>query len=246
MPTRFGIRSVAILLVAGFMAGTMAIGVADAAEKPVKKKGKQEGAKAKSEPKYDEMVTVPAGKFIFGVPGATSTIDIPAFSIDKYEVTNALYAKFKPDYKFPADKANYPATELSWFEADAYCKAQGKRIPTEEEWEKAARGADGRIYPWGNEADEPDKCANVSEVGVGEPMAVGQFEKGKSPFGVMDMGGNVWEWTASYFKDDQRYAVLRGGSYFEDCSFSKTFSTIRSIPDDRKGYVGFRCVKDIK
>lgn len=236
MTISFKALSVATGLAAVFMLGSV-VNHADASEKSTKKKSK---------PAIGDIVAVPAGKFIFGPPDSKKTLDLPAFSIDAYEVTNGQYLKFKPEYKFPAGQENYPVIEVSWFEAEAYCKSQGKRLPTEEEWEKAARGTDGRIYPWGNDADEPDKCANVSEVGVGEPMAVGEFEKGKSPYGVMDMGGNVWEWTASYFKDDQRYAILRGGSYFEDCSYSKTYSTIRSIPDDRKGYVGFRCVKDAK
>ena len=194
---------------------------------------------------HDEMVIIPAGKFIFGKPGATKEISLPAYSIDKYEVTNKQYAKFNLDHKIEPGRANFPVTMVSINNAIAHCEALDKRLPTEEEWEKAARGTDGRIYPWGNEFDKI-ACISSESATEGQPAGiapVGSCEKGKSPYGAMDMAGNVWEWTSGH---EERYSVLRGGSFFEGRNAATVFSSLLSIPDDAKDYVGFRCVKDIK
>jgi len=192
--------------------------------------------------KYSEMVHVPAGKFIYGKDGARKEIDLPGYMIDKYEVTNEQYTRVNADHHhdYVAGEEYLPAVWVSQLDAVEYCETIGKRLPTEQEWEKAARGTDGRIYPWGNEFDET--AAVTSETASG-PMVVGSRAKGASPFGVMDMSGNVWEWTSSY---SDRYVILRGGSYFEDGSYAKVTSALRSIPDDSKPYVGFRCVKSDK
>jgi formylglycine-generating enzyme required for sulfatase activity len=97
---------------------------------------------------YDEMVLVPAGKFIYGKPGATKEVTLPAYWIDKYEVTNRQYAKFNLDHKYERGGSNFPVTMVSLKDAIAHCEALDKRLPTEQEWEKAARGTDGRICPW--------------------------------------------------------------------------------------------------
>ncbi len=199
------------------------------------------GEKAKN---YDEMVLIPAGKFIYGKPGATKEITLPAFKIDKYEVTNRQYAKFNLDHKYGRGGDNYPVTMVSIHDAEAHCEALDKRLPTEQEWEKAARGTDGRIYPWGNDFNKV--LCITSETDEGQPALiapVGSCEKGQSPYGVMNMAGNVWEWTTG---TDQRYSVLRGGSYFENRNYATVYSTLLSIPDDAKDYAGFRCVKDVK
>ncbi len=190
--------------------------------------------------KYSEMVHVPAGKFIYGNTG--KEIDLPGYMIDKYEVTNEQYTKVNADHHhdYVAGEEHLPAVWVSQLEAVEYCETIGKRLPTEEEWEKAARGTDGRIYPWGNQFDE--SAAVTSETASG-PMTVGSRPKGASPYGALDMSGNVWEWTSSY---NDRYVMMRGGSYFEDGSYAKTTSALRSIPDDSKQYVGFRCVKSDK
>ncbi|TAN83862.1 MAG: hypothetical protein EPN14_02770 [Gallionella sp.] len=188
---------------------------------------------------YDEMVVIPAGKFIFGKPGATKEISLPAYSIDKYEVTNRQYAKFNLDHRYEPGKANFPVTMVSLMDANAHCEALDKRLPTEQEWEKAARGTDGRVYPWGNEFNKI-ACITSETATEGQPAAVGSCEKGNSPYGVMDMAGNVWEWTSSW---DERYSILKGGSFFEDKDYATVFSSLLSIPDDAKDYVGFRCVK---
>lgn len=202
------------------------------------------GEKAKN---YDEMVLIPAGKFIYGKPGATKEISLPAFSIDKYEVTNKQYAKFNLDHKYGRGGDNYPVTMVSLHDAEAHCEAQDKRLPTEQEWEKAARGTDGRIYPWGNEFDKVLCITKETAPPVGAQSAiiapVGSCEQGNSPYGVADMAGNVWEWTSS---TDERYSVLRGGSFFENRNYAMVYSSLLSIPDDAKDYAGFRCVKDVK
>jgi iron(II)-dependent oxidoreductase len=192
--------------------------------------------------KYSEMVTVPAGKFIFGKRFSKKEINLPAFSIDKFEVTNERYAKVVKDHKYPPEWIHYPVVQINHFGAEAYCEAVGKRLPTVQEWEKAARGSDGRTYPWGKKFDKT--AAVTSETAVNaQPSVVGSRENGKSPYGVMDMAGNVWEWTASF---DGRYLILKGGSYYEGKGYSKTTGSLTSIPDDSKEYVGFRCANDGK
>ena len=224
--------------VLGFLAiMTAGMSNAVAGDKPDHPSSKKEEAKS-----YDEMVAIPAGKFIFGKPGATKEVNLPAYSIDKYEVTNRQYAKFNLDHKYEPDKANFPVTMVSINDARSHCEALDKRLPTEQEWEKAARGTDGRIYPWGNEFSKI-ACITSETATEGQPVAVGSCEKGKSPYDVMDMAGNVWEWTSSF---DQRYSVLRGGSFFEGKDSATVFSALLSIPDDSKDYIGFRCVKDGK
>ncbi|MBI5659155.1 MAG: SUMF1/EgtB/PvdO family nonheme iron enzyme [Nitrosomonadales bacterium] len=200
-------------------------------------------AKGEKAANYDETVLVPAGKFVFGKD--KKEISLPAFLIDKYEVTNKQYAKFNLDHKYDSIVANFPVTMVSQEDAKSHCEALDKRLPTEQEWEKAARGTDGRIYPWGNSFELSHAVTSETdfEGHPPQPLKVGTHEKGKSPYGVMDMSGNVWEWTSSY---DERYSILKGGSFFEDREPAKATSRLRSIPDDSKDYIGFRCVKDAK
>lgn len=192
---------------------------------------------------YDEMVSVPAGKFAFGKDKKETTL--PAFMIDKYETTNKQYAKFNLDHKYDPTMANFPVTMVSFEDAKSHCEALDKRLPSEQEWEKAARGTDGRTYPWGSEFKEGYAVTSETdfEGHPPQPLRVGTHAKGKSPYGVMDMSGNVWEWTTSY---EERYSILKGGSFFEDREMATATSRLRSIPDDSKDYVGFRCAKDAK
>jgi formylglycine-generating enzyme required for sulfatase activity len=189
--------------------------------------------------KPGEMVLIPAGEFTLGTNDKESLaypeqkVYLPAFWIDKYEVTNAQFLDFAVKNNYTGegakegrdwrlfstrDRALFPVVYITWNDAEAYCKSVGKRLPTEEEWEKAARGADGRAYPWGNEW--MDNRANVYESGPSKPVEVGQFED-VSPYGVHDMLGNVQEWTASWYmtykgnpkKDPhsgQHFRVVRG------------------------------------
>lgn len=185
------------------------------------------------------MVEVPGGKFKSGPD--LHEVTVKSFEIDKFEVTNAQYKSFKSDFAIPDGKDNHPVVEVSYFDADEYCKAFGKRLPTQEEWEKAARGSDGRLYPWGNDFDSD--AANTAESGPGDTSPVGSYEKGKSPYGAMDMAGNVWEWVNTWSTDDKKYRILMGGSFFDEQHKSSTIATLYSIPDDMHTYVGFRCVK---
>jgi len=185
------------------------------------------------------MVKIPGGEFKSGKDNKTA--DVKGFKIDKFEVTFAEFNKYDKETPVPAGKGNYPVSEISYFDAEGYCKSLGKRLPTMPEWEKAARGDDGRKYPWGNQFDS--KNANTQESGVGETVAVGSYKGGKSPYGVMDMSGNVWEWVNAWASKDKKYRVVMGGSYFEEAGNSTVYSTLKSIPDDIHSYIGFRCAK---
>lgn len=195
------------------------------------------GAYAESSP--TPMIQIPEGEFLSG--SNKTKASVKAFEIDKFEVTNAQFKAFDKDYTIPAGKENNPAVEVNYFDAEAYCKSSGKRLPTAAEWEKAARGSDGRTFPWGNKAD-PSK-ANVVESGKTSSVAVGDFKDGASPYGVMDMAGNVWEWVDAYADTEKQYRVLMGGSFFDDINNATAYSRLRSIPDDSHEYYGFRCAK---
>ncbi len=202
------------------------------------------------------MVPVPAGPFDFQVAGIEiegdnwigldvqypwedaprrghhRLLDIKAFSIDKYPVTNAEFKKFldashyhpRDDHnflkdwqngEFPNAWANKPVTWVSLEDARAYAAWAGKRLPHEWEWQYAAQGADGRLYPWGNSwnaAAVPDPAKGRDLPG---PADVDAHPAGASPFGVMDMTGNVWQWTDEFVDDHTRAAILRGGSYYQ-------------------------------
>jgi formylglycine-generating enzyme required for sulfatase activity len=221
-----------------------------------------------------KMVLIPAGEFFMGENftkkslGPRHTVHLEAYHIDQYHVTNAHYKKFvdgaghrPPSHwrgnVYPSAKADHPVTFVSWNDADAYCKWEGKRLPTEAEWEKAARGTDGRMFPWGSQF-EP-KRANVPPEGVKDTSPVDAFPEGKSPYGVYDMSGNVFQWTSDWFLPypgntvphpnyGQSLRVLRGGSFF-DCSYYRcgisfqTFNRISLAPTARAISAGFRCAK---
>ncbi|MBI5328565.1 MAG: SUMF1/EgtB/PvdO family nonheme iron enzyme [Deltaproteobacteria bacterium] len=194
-------------------------------------------------------------------------VRLEAFYIDKHETTNVQYAEFvkttghrPPDYWpggiYASDTANIPVVMVNWHDADTYCKWKGKRLPTEAEWEKAARGADGRRFPWGNEFD----IKKVNTLGgYGGPMAVGTFEHGKSPYGAYDMAGNAQEWIEDWYKAypdndfndkdyGEKFKVVRGGGWGGMGHYSLQVyvrTAYRNIapPDGRFNDVGFRCAK---
>lgn len=219
------------------------------------------------------MVFVPAGEFTMGsqiMPAERPihTVNLGAFWIDTYEVTNALYHKCveagacQPpqntsggDYDDPAH-SNFPVVQVMWADADQYCQWAGKRLPTEAEWEKAARGTDARIYPWGNTFD-PALVNSAYNTNL-KTTAVGSFPGGASPYGAMDMAGNVWEWVADWY-DDHYYTqsphdnptgpitgthkVARGGGYGGTEAVMRTSQRRTLYPDEYGGYLGFRCAR---
>jgi iron(II)-dependent oxidoreductase len=197
---------------------------------------------------------------------------VTSFYIDKYPVTNAEFKKFldsthyhpKDDLNFlrdwkdgsyPAGWENKPVTWVSQEDARAYASWAGKRLPHEWEWQYAAQGTDGRLYPWGNEWDGgavpgPDKSRTMRG-----PDPVDAHPKGASPFGVMDMVGNVWQWTEEFVDEHTRGGILRGGSYYQPQGsiwyFPQAYKLnehgkllMMSSSMDRSGGVGFRCVVD--
>ena len=249
--------------------------------------------KAESRPKkvtikdQAPMVLVPAGEFIMGSNEGNvdekpaHQVYLDAYYIDKHEVTIGQYGEFldvnsfdppplwttmaQPSYE------NRPVVNVDWKDASNYCKWAGKRLPTEAEWEKAARGTDGRLYPWGNDPPSParanfgkdrDKWNNHEAL-----VPVGQMKEGKSPYGVYDLAGNVWEWVNDWYDPDYyaaspsrnpqgpisgKFKVIRGGSW--DLAPERLRSAQRDLnvptttdydsPAYRNFNSGFRCAKN--
>lgn len=138
---------------------------------------------------------------------------------------------------------NRPVVNVNWFEASAYCHWAGGRLATEEEWEFAARGAEGRRYPWGEEPPNEDR-ANYGETGIGKVTPVGLFPAGNTPQGVTDMAGSVWEWTSSLYDKEGKYRVVRGASFDGEAWGLRAAFRSRYEPDVRSDYLGFRCVRE--
>jgi eukaryotic-like serine/threonine-protein kinase len=223
------------------------------------------------------MVYVPEGDFLMGsVAGVGSddeqpqhTVYLDAFWIDRTEVTNAMYAScvaagacsppastssnHRSAYYGNGEYDHYPVIYVSWNNANAYCTWAGRQLPTEAEWEKAARGTDGRSYPWGEGID----CgrANFHNC-VGDTSEVGSYPSGASPYGAMDMAGNVWEWVADWYDSgyygvspssnpagptDGLYRSQRGGSWVDDSDLLQASVRLWGNPGDLNFDSGFRC-----
>ncbi len=230
------------------------------------------------------MVLIPAGEFAMGGSDGqddekpSCRVYLNAYYIDKYEVTNAQYRKFmkatgrkEPRYWNDSkyNKSSHPVVGVSWHDAVAYAKWAGKRLPTEAEWEKAARGTDGRKYPWGNSWDGSklnfaDKNTSYSwrdktvDDGYQYAAPVGSYEDGKSPYGCYDMSGNVWEWCADWYSKDYymrsldknpkgpssgKSRVLRGGSWVRNEGNVRCANRSLDYPFTQSYAGGFRCAK---
>ena len=222
-----------------------------------------------------ELVYVPAGDFLMGAadddPQAyyderpQHVVYLDAYWIDKTEVTNEQFGRFVDATGYEAGpwwrdeaagKANHPVVYVTWFDAKAYCEWAGRQLPTEAQWEKAARGTDGRMYPWGNEAPDASRCN--FDLGVGGTTPVGSYPAGASPYGALDVAGNVWEWVVDWYDegyyanspsrnptgpDSGEYRVLRGGSWYSYSRSVRSSSRTGCFPDLRDGRGGFRCAR---
>jgi len=241
------------------------------------------------------MVSVPAGEFLMGSTSSDSLADddekpqhvvyLDAYWIDRTEVTNAMYALCvqagacqppssmssytRADYFGNSQFDAYPVIYVSWDDANAYCTWAGRRLPSEAEWEKAARGMDGRIYPWGNTFDGTKlnfcdrSCgmdwANLDyEDGFKDTAPVGSYLAGASPYGALDMSGNVWEWVADWYGSDY-YSIspdenpqgpsfgegrmLRGGSWDDKIKIVRAAYRRMINPGDWYYLIGFRCAR---
>ena len=232
------------------------------------------------------MVPVPAGTFLMGSDPqkdrAAGPQELPqhevyldAFRIDRYEVSNVDYLlfvlgtgadwpQFWRESPFPEKVALHPVINVSWHEANAYCRWAGKRLPTEAEWEKAARGEHGPVFPWGDEPAGWIK-SNIAHPGSKRgfkypPLAnISRYEKGVSPYGVYQMAGNVSEWVSDWF-DPQYYRrganvnprgpeagdmkVFRGGSWNEDPEVARSAGRNAGVPERKSYLTGFRCAAD--
>jgi formylglycine-generating enzyme required for sulfatase activity len=234
-----------------------------------------ESAQAEQAP----MGAIPAGKFWMGVDGLQGLDDerprhevfLDTYAMDLYEVTVGRYATFlKSTGRLPPlfwdtvdlnEHRDRPVIGVDWEDADVYCRWAGKRLPTEAEWEHAARGTDERRYPWGHETP----VQSLANYAIGARfsysqtlMPVGHYEKGRSPYGMYDMAGNVWEWVQDWYgtnyyetseernprgPSEGQFKVLRGGSWSELPKYLLTYGRFKLPPSTRNSYTGFRCAK---
>jgi formylglycine-generating enzyme required for sulfatase activity len=231
-----------------------------------------EGAQYPAPP--EGMVLVPAGACLIGSNDSEAEPDeqplrrvwVAAFYVDEYTVTNRELARVLPSHTYPAGEGDLPATHVLKAEAESYARAVGKRLPTLAEWEKAARGTDGRRYPWGNEW-RPE-CANVQrrdlpvakasgpacELRPGRKVKGGSFPCGVSPYGAQDMAGNVWEWVADVHQDrtwlgfptGSRSGILKGGAYgYGPLQCRSSYNALEGL-DATCNDTGFRCVEEAR
>ncbi len=224
------------------------------------------------------MVRVPAGSFTMGSDRdeederPAHRVTLAAFDLDRDEVTVGDYARCVAAGACKAPRGavgekNAPVTGVDWNDADAYCRFVNERLPTEAEWERAARGDDARRYPWGAEPDcsranfgnyqGEGRCPN----NPGRPVAVGSFPSGASPFGVRDLAGNVWEWVADRYgpryyahspKQDPKgprkgeKRVVRGGACCSMFGLPRSSNRLAFPPDYTDDDIGFRCASDVR
>jgi formylglycine-generating enzyme required for sulfatase activity len=204
--------------------------------------------------------------------GPLHAVYLRAFWIDRTEITNAMYAacvkagacrppgeshsKTRADYYDEPGFDDYPVIYVSWQDAQGYCHWAGRRLPSEAEWEKAGRGTQARLYPWG-ETPPGARTANFDNQ-VGDTIRVGSLLAGASPYGALDIAGNVSEWTADWYgagyyrlseysnptgPDSGEFRVLRGGSWFNPARAMRAAFRLWNYPDLRSDTVGFRCAR---
>ncbi|HEX5647338.1 MAG TPA: formylglycine-generating enzyme family protein [Nitrospira sp.] len=227
------------------------------------------------------MVLVPAGEFTMGSDKGDDDefpvhhVVLNAYYIDKFEVTNGRFAKFveaihsEPPWGFadkdtPVVHADRPVRWVSWMDAMGYCLWAGKRLPTEAEWEKAARGTDGRVYPWGNDLPTPVHAVYGLKEGGEETISViGDRDKGQSPYGAYDLAGNLYEWVMDWYAEgyylnfagspainprgpaEGSAKVQRGGSYINSPYRLRSSFRTKGDPNEQDPNVGFRCAQDV-
>ncbi len=194
-----------------------------------------------------EFVMIPAGEFRYGEDKKKIRMD--EFWISRTPITNAQYQAFvkttgysAPSHwsngQIPKGKEQHPVVNVSWEDAQKFCSWAGVRLPGERQWEKAARGSDGRTYPWGEAAPDSRRCNFNNQVGDTTP--VGSYPEGASPYGLQDMAGNVWEWCEDAYDSSSR--VLRGGAFDLNGYLVRCAARDRSDPFDRGRDNGFRVV----
>ena len=228
-----------------------------------------------------KMVLVPAGKFILGSnvgdfnERPVQEVELDAFYMDPYEVTNSAYEAcvtagectppglnalggFLTNYYDDPQYGEYPVVYVNWFQARTYCGWRGAQLPTEAEWEKAARGTDGPTYPWGPYID----CSRANyNYCTGLTSAVGSFPEGASPYRLYDLAGNVWEWVADWYSDTYyqtspfpsnppgpaagQFRVLRGGSFVDDENSQRSSLRKGELPENFNWNIGFRCARGV-